>query len=65
MFPTLSYGQAKAQGDLLPSTGGGWANAEFGYNPISNNLGASISTGSSNSNNLGGGESVGTLDPGR
>ncbi|KAF8058910.1 inosine triphosphate pyrophosphatase [Scenedesmus sp. PABB004] len=63
LFPTLSYGLAEARGDALSSARGGWANGEFGYNPLSNNLGLSVSTGSTNADNVGSGETAGVLDP--
>jgi hypothetical protein len=64
LFPTLSYGQAGANGDVYSTSGGTWGNLEFGYNPFSNNLGTSISSGTANTVNVASGESVGTLDPG-
>lgn len=62
-FPTLSYGLAEAKGDALSTSNGGWANAEFGYNPLNNNLGGSVSTGSANSGNTLGSERAGELGP--
>ncbi|KIZ00686.1 hypothetical protein MNEG_7274 [Monoraphidium neglectum] len=50
--PTIAYGLAESRGDLLSASGGTYGAAEFGYNPLSNNLGASFSTGSSNSVNV-------------
>lgn len=57
-FPTLSYGAAAANGDLVSSSNGAWGNAEFGYNPISNNLGASVSTGTTGSTHLAGSDAA-------
>jgi hypothetical protein len=64
LFPTLSYGEAGANGDTFSSSAGTWGNLEFGYNPFSNNLGTSISSGTANTVNVASGESVGTIDPG-
>ncbi|KAF6254996.1 hypothetical protein COO60DRAFT_263259 [Scenedesmus sp. NREL 46B-D3] len=64
LFPTLSYGRASAIGNTFSTSGGTWGNLEFGYNPLSNNLGTSISSGTANSINVASGETVGTLDPG-
>jgi hypothetical protein len=58
-YPTLSYGLAEGRGDLLSTSDGVWGNAEFGYNPLNNNLGASASTGSANSANIAGSDVVG------
>jgi hypothetical protein len=46
-------------GDLIPTSNGAWGNAEFGYNPLSNNLGGSVSTGTAGSTTLGGGDVIG------
>lgn len=62
-YPTLSYGLAEAKGDLFSTSNGIWGNAEFGYNPLNNNLGASVSTGTANSANTDGAERVGELGP--
>lgn len=51
-FPTLSYGAAESKGDVLSQSGGVWGNAEFGYNPLNNNLGASVSSGTAGSANI-------------
>lgn len=64
IFPTLSYGLAEGKGDALSTSNGGWLNGEFGYNPINNNLGASVSAGTSNSANVGSAERIGQVNPG-
>jgi hypothetical protein len=64
ILPTLSYGLAEARGDLFSASNGLWGNAEFGYNPVSNNLGASTSSGSTNSLNVGSSEQTGNVDEG-
>jgi hypothetical protein len=58
-FPTLSYGAAESKGDLLSQSNGIWGNAEFGYNPLNNNLGASVSSGTTGSANILSSDSVG------
>lgn len=62
--PTLSYGLAEARGDLLSKSDGIWGNAEFGYDPLSNNLGASASAGTANSANIAGSDNIG-VGPGK
>jgi hypothetical protein len=62
-YPTLSYGGADGKGDLFSTSNGAWGNAEFGYNPLSNNLGGSVSTGTAGSTTLGGGDVIG-IGPG-
>lgn len=63
-FPTLSYGLAEGKGDLLSTSDGIWGNAEFGYNPLNNNLAASASTGTAHSANTGGSDRIGEAGPG-
>jgi hypothetical protein len=54
----VGYGLAEGKGDLLSTSSGQWAIGEFGYNPISNNLGASLAAGTSDALNLGNGDSI-------
>jgi hypothetical protein len=58
-YPTLSYGAADGKGDLISTSNGAWGNAEFGYNPLNNNLGGSVSTGTAGSTTLGGNDVIG------
>lgn len=62
-FPTLSYGLAEGRGDALSTSNGAWGTLEFGYNPLSNNLGTSISSGTTDSLNVGANERIGSADP--
>uniref|UniRef100_A0A383VL49 Uncharacterized protein n=1 Tax=Tetradesmus obliquus TaxID=3088 RepID=A0A383VL49_TETOB len=64
LFPTLSYGRASAKGDTFSTSGGTWGNLEFGYNPFSNNLGTSISSGTANTINVASSETVDEINPG-
>jgi len=58
LSPTKVYGMGEARGDLLSTALGGWAAAELGYNPMSSDLGASFSSGTTNSLNLLNGEEL-------
>jgi hypothetical protein len=64
LYPTLTYGLAESQGDAYSTSNGAWGSAEFGYNPISNNLGASFSVGSAGSSNVASAEEIGSVKPG-
>ena len=56
--PTVGFGLAEGKGDLLSTSSGQWALGEFGYNPISNNLGASLAAGTSDALNIANGDSL-------
>jgi hypothetical protein len=50
--PSIGYGLAESQGDVAAASSGQYAVGEFGYNPISNNLGLSGAAGASDSLNV-------------
>lgn len=56
--PTIAYGLGEARGDVASGSAGGYTGLEFNYNPISNNLGTSVSSGTAASGNLFGAEEL-------
>ncbi len=57
-FPTIGYSFSESQGDILSATNGFFIIDEFGFNPISNNLGNSLSLAQSGAVNLGGADTL-------
>jgi hypothetical protein len=53
-FPTIGYSFSEAQGDIISATNNFYVIDEFGFNPITNNLGNSLSLAQSGSLNVGG-----------